>query len=60
MYTETLTSLLKSDEKVALEALAEEDSASQASVIRREAKRRDLWPQADAGDSSRRQEALNE
>ena len=37
---------------LALEALAEEDSASQASVIRRlirrEAKKRDLWPRANA------------
>jgi hypothetical protein len=51
MYTETLTFMLKPKEKAALEALAEEESASQAAVLRRLirqlAKRRGVWPSSD-------------
>jgi hypothetical protein len=64
MYTETLTFMLKPEEKAALEALAEEDSTSQASVIRRlirrVAKERGLWPQSRAVRQPLRQEISRE
>lgn len=59
MYTETLTFYMKPEEKVALEALAEDDSASQAAVlrrlIRRAAKKRGLWSPTTTVDTGPQQ-----
>jgi hypothetical protein len=56
MYTKTLTFMMKPDEKAALEALADEDSASQAAVLRRLirnfAQQRGVWPSADGQRAS--------